>query len=228
MRLSLLFLVPLMQACGDEPAPPQPAVATPSPEPAGREMPAQTAGGPGTIKGTIETAWLRRYEVIVYLEKIPGEFEPPAEKPRIDQKSKIFVPHLLPILKGTTVTYVNGDDTEHNVYFVQPDGAKLNLGTGKGDWSKDHTFEKAGVYAHRCNIHDEMSAFLIAFENPFFAHVPKNVKKTGEFTIERVPAGTWTLKVWCEKFYETPDDTFNRGFEVAVEEGKTTEIVLKP
>ena len=138
------------------------------------------------------------------------------------------MPHVLPVVQGTTIRYLNHDDTKHNVYFIQPDGKKVSLGTGRVDWSKDHMMDQAGVYVHHCNIHDEMTAYVFV-GNPYYALVKKQASRTpAEFKIEGVPAGDYELHVWCEKFYRQKGHKFNRVWEVSIKLGEETNIDVKP
>lgn len=183
----------------------------------------------GTLSGTLKSVWLRKYPMLIYLESVAGEFKPPQTKPTIDQKNKMFVPHLLPVLEGTIVQYLNHDDTKHNIYFVQPDNQKVNLGTGMANWSKDHTMDQIGVYAHRCNIHDEMSAYVVVMDNPFYALIDRKAgRDPAEFKLEGVPEGDYKLHVWCEKFYNQKNHKFNRAWDVSIKAGEETKIEVKP
>ncbi|MFQ5776574.1 MAG: hypothetical protein ACE5IP_01040 [Terriglobia bacterium] len=191
----------------------------------GGDLPTQA----GTLSGTFKSVWLRKYPMVVYLEKVDGNFKPAREKPVIDQKNKMFVPHVVPAVKGTTVRYLNHDDTKHNIYFIQPDGKKVNLGTGTANWSKEHQMDQAGVYVHRCNIHDEMSAFVVVLDNPYYALIGKRAsKKPAGFKIEGVPAGQYKLRVWCEKFFAQEGHKFNRTWDVSIKAGEETTVALKP
>lgn len=181
----------------------------------------------GTIVGTLKSPWLGRYPMVVYLEAADGRFTPPKEKPQLDQKNKMFVPHVITAVQGTTIHYVNNDDTKHNVYFVQPDGKQVNLGDGITGWSKDQKMDQIGVYPHRCNVHEEMSAFLVVTQNPFFAVLEKG-KAEQKFRLDGVPPGNYKLRVWCEKFYENKSHAFNRPWEVTIQDGRETVIEVKP
>ncbi|MCH7909319.1 MAG: hypothetical protein IIB38_06850 [Candidatus Hydrogenedentes bacterium] len=200
-------------------------------DPAGRgEAVADTGVGTGgSIVGTLSSVWLRKYPMIVYLDGVEGNFRLREETPVLDQKNKAFVPHVIALMRGTTVHYVNHDDVKHNVYFVAPDETNLNLGTGTEDWSRDHTMDQAGVYAHRCNVHDEMSAYIISFTNPFFTLIDKGpTRKTAGFRLDGVPAGTYQLRVWCEKYYDQEGHPFNTPWEVTVQDGQETVLEVKP
>jgi plastocyanin len=152
----------------------------------------------GTIAGDV-TAHPPKFRagVVVHLDKVPGSFRPPARPAVIDQKGMIFIPHVVAVLKGGTVTFKNSDAVRHNVF--SPDGEKYNLGTWGQNESKSYTFKTPGVYHQLCNVHPEMLGFVVVLENPYFAVT----NAEGKFEIPNVPPGTYTLKTWSEKLPET-------------------------
>ena len=131
---------------------------------------------------------------MVFLEKVDGVFIPSEEKPVLDQKNMIFIPHILPVLVGTTVKFPNSDNVTHNVFSPSPT-KKFNLGTYASGVVRELTFDTPGVIAVLCNVHAEMSAFIVVLENPYFAVTGPD----GKFTINNVPAGTYTVNYWHEK-----------------------------
>jgi len=168
------------------------------------------------ITGVVKTPWVRRYPAVVYIEKVAGEFQPPKEKPFMSQKSLVFEPHILPVVKGTTIDFTNDDNVVHNV-FAPPGSAKaFNLGTYGVGVSKTITFNDLGEVTLLCNVHPEMNAYILILQNPYFTVTDKK----GNFIIEDVPPGKYTLKVWHEKLKDT-------GKEVTVEQGKQTTIVFE-
>lgn len=151
----------------------------------------------GTIKGKITTIGVKDAgDVVVYIEQAPGEFKPPTEHAKMDQKNLTFIPHVLPILAGTTVDFLNSDDVLHNVFSPDKCAGRFNLGSWPKGEVRSHTFTQPDCQAViLCNIHAEMEARVVVLQNPYFY-------KTGEggaFTIDNVPAGKYTLKVWHEK-----------------------------
>jgi len=174
------------------------------------------ADSAGTIKGVVKTQWVKRYEGLVYIDKVEGKtFLPPKEKVFMGQKNLVFKPHVLPILKGTTVDFTNDDTTVHNV-FAPPGSAKqFNLGTYGVGVTKTETFDALGVVPLLCNVHAEMAGFIIVLQNPYYAVTDK----AGNFEIKGVPPGTYKLKFWHEKLKETSQD-------VTVEAGKTVSVEI--
>jgi len=167
-------------------------------------------GATGTIEGAIKNRWLSRIEGAVYVERIEGkEFEPPKEKAVMDQKNTVFVPHVLVVVKGTTVSFPNSDSVRHNVFSSKGSSVPFNLGTYDPGATKDVVFDKPGENSLLCNVHSEMSAFVIVSETPYFA-VTEN---KGQFKIENVPPGKYKLTAWHEKLK-------SKTIDVTVEAGK--------
>ena len=64
-----------------------------------------------------------------------------------------------------------------------------------------------------CNVHAEMSAYVLVLENPYFSVTGKD----GVFKIENVPPGTYKVSAWHEKLRTVTQD-------VTVEAGKTANV----
>ncbi len=92
-------------------------------------VPVFAAENTGSLTGKISVFRARRSaDVVVYLADVPGTFKPPADHPRMDQKNLVFVPHVLPVVVGTTVEFANSDNVKHNVYSGS-ETKRFNLGT---------------------------------------------------------------------------------------------------
>jgi plastocyanin len=162
----------------------------------GSGRPARAAGGGGRISGTVTATGLSsNANAVVYVEHVPGTFKP--SQVEMDQKGKEFVPHVLPILNGATVRFLNSDPFDHNVF--SPDHEKFDLGTWGQGQSKDYTFDKCSkfpcAYTLLCSIHPEMEGFIVVLRNPYFAQTDAE----GRYVIRNVPPGTYTLGVWHPK-----------------------------
>jgi plastocyanin len=153
----------------------------------------------GEIKGKVTAQGMRSaQDIAVYVDAIPGKtFTPPANAPVEDQKHMTFVPHVLVVLKGTTVQFLNSDPVGHNVYWPSIDRNKKlahNLGTWPQGHEKSFTFNDLGVAPLLCNVHPEMSGYVVVVSTPYFAVTDKE----GNFEIKDVPDGSYTLKTWSE------------------------------
>ena len=154
----------------------------------------------GDVKGKVTASGLRSPEnIAVYIDSIPGKtFPPPAQQAAMDQHHLAFVPHVLVVLKGTTVDFKNEDPVGHNVYWPAINrNRKLahNMGTWPQGISKPFTFNDLGDVPLLCNVHPEMSGYIIVVPTPYFALTDKD----GSFTIKDVPPGKYTLKTWSEQ-----------------------------
>jgi plastocyanin len=152
------------------------------------------------VTGTITAKGLRHSgDIVVSLEADGLSAEVPAAPAKMDQKNILFVPHVLPIVLGTTVRFYNSDHEPHNVY--SPEG-RYNLGTWPFGETRDYTFERPGVFTQLCRIHPDMLAFVVVVETPYFTVTDKG----GRFRIEGVPAGEYRLVAWSEEYdyFEEP------------------------
>lgn len=159
-----------------------------------------TVASAGTIKGKIVIPKARTLaDVVVYVAEAPGKFSPPKKHVVMDQKDLAFEPHVLPILVGTTVDFLNSDQVLHNVFTPDKCAKKFNLGTWPKGQTRSFTFDKADCApVVLCNVHPEMEGFIVVLQNPYFAVTGKS----GLFSIPDVPEGKYTLKVWNRKFLD--------------------------
>lgn len=152
----------------------------------------------GDITGTIKAIGVKHPgNAIIYIEKIEGKtFEAPKGHAEIDQKDLTFTPHVLPIVAGTTVDFLNSDGVLHNVFTPDKCAEKFNLGTWPKGEKRSFTFNNIGCTpVLLCNVHPEMEAFVVVMQNPYFAVSKEN----GSYTIKDVPPGKYTLTIWHEK-----------------------------
>jgi plastocyanin len=154
----------------------------------------------GDVKGKVTVQRIKSAEnIAVYIDAIPGkEFAAPTQPVVVDQKSLKFSPHVVVVLKGTTVEFLNSDPVGHNVYWPSIGGNKKlahNLGTWPQGQKKSYQFNDLGAAPLLCNVHPEMSGYVVVVPTPYFAVTDKD----GNFEIKGVPAGTYTLKTWSEE-----------------------------
>ena len=139
-------------------------------------------------------------ESVVYVDAIAGNtFPAPAEHPVMDQKGLLFQPHLLVILQGTTVDFLNSDKVAHNVFWPSlMQGSKKLPGKNLGTWpqgeKRPFKFDQPGVAALLCNVHPEMAAYIVVSPTPYFA----TTDKSGNYKIENVPDGQYNVVAWHE------------------------------
>jgi plastocyanin len=165
-------------------------------------------GEPGSIKGRVKSPYTRLAVGVVYIKRVDGvTFQIPKKNAMMDQKNLVFTPHVLPVLVGSSVDFPNSDSVRHNVFSRKGGSQDFNLGTYDAGLVKSVKFEKTGVTHLGCNVHAEMSAYIVVCQNPYFAVMDKK----GNFEIPKVPPGKWQLTFFHEKM-----------------KAKTVQVVVKP
>lgn len=168
------------------------------------------AASGGTIEGTIKV-WRTKVttdgpksgkEVVVYLEKVgDNTFPAPTKHARLDQKGLVFIPHVVAILKGTTVEFLNSDHDRHNVYLLfEKSGKELDLGTWKPGDVRSRKFDEVDAAVALCKLHLEMEAYVVVLPNPFFTVAAiDDATQQARYAIKDVPPGKYTLLAWHKK-----------------------------
>jgi plastocyanin len=137
---------------------------------------------------------------VVYVDTIAGKsFPAPEQHPVVNQKGLQILPHILVVQTGTTVDFLNSDKVAHNVFWpsVQGGGKKApghNLGTWPQGEKRSFKFDQAGVAPILCNVHPEMSGYLVIVPTPYFVQTDNS----GDYKIDNVPDGQYTVTAWHE------------------------------
>ena len=149
----------------------------------------------GTISGQVSGV---AGQSVVYVDTISGKtFPAPTQHPVVDQRGLVFQPHVTAVQVGTTVDFLNSDSVAHNVFWTSIGGNKKlshNLGTWPKGEKKSFKFDSPGAVPILCNVHPEMSAYLVVAPTPYFAVSDQ----TGTYKIENVPDGSYTVTAWHE------------------------------
>jgi plastocyanin len=183
----------------------------------------------GTITGTVKVRGLPSpANVLVYVAKAPAvNVDLSGVKFTMDQRDLTFVPHVLPVLVGSNVQFPNDDKVAHNVFSLSRT-KPFNLGSYGPGVSKSVLFDKAGVVELRCDVHAEMSAYILVMENPYWAvtdekgqfKIPDQayLAQHGIKGLKDLPPGTYVVKTWNEKL---------KTQEATVEVPKDGEVTLQ-
>jgi plastocyanin len=113
--------------------------------------------------------------------------------PRLVQKNKSFIPHLLVVPVGSAVEFPNRDPFFHNVFSLF-EGKRFDLGLYETGSARLVHFDQPGISYIFCNIHPDMSAVVIALNTRWYAISDA----AGQLSIPDVPYGRYTLHAWNE------------------------------
>ena len=109
----------------------------------------------------------------------------------IDQRRETYLPRVTILRVGGSLVFTNSDTTMHQVYSFSAI-KQFQFETDKGQTSKPVIFDKAGIAAIGCNIHDNMVAYVFVSDAPFA--VLTDAK--GHTRIGDLPVGSYRARVW--------------------------------
>ena len=163
---------------------------------------APKTGGSAEIIGMVKKGSGKIAGAVVSITEVSGSYSAPSKPVVMNQQDKEFLPHVLAIMKGSTVRFENSDPFFHNV-FSSSRVQSFNVSQEKkGDYT-DVKFPNSGIVPIKCHIHASMKAYIVVLPNPFFGVS----NGSGIFRINNVPAGTYTLKIWSEEGSKTESIT---------------------
>jgi hemoglobin len=112
----------------------------------------------------------------------------------IEQRNKTFAPHLMAVPVGSTVAFPNFDAIYHNVFSLsQPQ--RFDLGMYKSGDMRQVVFDKPGIIRLGCNIHANMSAYLVVVDAPHYAVSDSG----GELAFRSLKPGKYKVQAWSER-----------------------------
>ena len=135
--------------------------------------------------------------------KVAQRAKPPPDA--VDQVDKQFVPYVKAVFLGSKVRFPNSDHIRHQVYSFSP-AKKFELPLYAGTDAPPVVFDKPGVVVLGCNIHDWMVGYIYVSETPFFA----KTEAAGKATIDDLPPGEYTVRVWHPSMEHGEDSTTRR------------------
>jgi plastocyanin len=113
----------------------------------------------------------------------------------IVQANKAFQPMVAVVTVGTPVNFPNQDTVRHHVYSFSP-VKRFELKLYVGTPAAPVVFDKPGVSVLGCNIHDQMAAWVVIVETPWFARTDAQ----GRARLPDVPPGRHQLRTWHADF----------------------------
>ncbi|TVV76834.1 methylamine utilization protein [Sphingomonas solaris] len=109
----------------------------------------------------------------------------------VAQQNIQFTRYVLIVPVGAQVSFPNRDKVRHHVYSFSK-AKRFELKLYGQEEARTVTFDKPGVVALGCNIHDPMTAFIMVVDTRFAARTDAS----GRVSITGVPGGNVNLRVW--------------------------------
>ena len=112
----------------------------------------------------------------------------------IEQRNKTFAPHLMAVPVGSTVAFPNFDSIYHNVFSLSAP-QRFDLGLYKSGDMRQVVFDKPGIIRLGCNIHANMSAYLVVVDAPHYVVSEQD----GNFSFRSLRPGKYRVQAWSEQ-----------------------------
>jgi len=132
---------------------------------------------------------------VVSLQNIPPgakrNWNFPAAK--MDQKQCAFIPRVVIVPVGGTVEFLNSDRLLHNVRSAGKENPPFNRAQPHAR-SISFAFKQPELLRVDCDLHSWMRGWVVVADHPFYAVT----NEQGEFILDNVPRGKYTLQVWQE------------------------------
>jgi hypothetical protein len=146
-------------------------------------------------------------DTVIWLEQIPGKSEqkltrapfhwfwkkrvPPPPLRQLVESGLCYHPHVLAIATGSELVIHNQDTVWHGPFSVSP-AHEFDLGKIAPSRADTLSFDSTGVVAVRCDIHPDMSAFVVVTPN----HAFTQPDSSGAWRLPELPAGHYVVHAW--------------------------------
>ena len=136
----------------------------------------------------------------------------------MDQVDRAFQPDLLVVPVGSTIEFPNSDSVSHQIYSFSP-AKRFQLPLYRGKPYPPVQFADAGIVTLGCNIHDEMLAYVLVTEAPYFGRTDASGAWSGE-----VSRGRYRVSIWHPRLREEAADLER---ELTVQDSDRAELTLR-
>ena len=139
--------------------------------------------------------------VVVTAHPTTGPTHPASPvKAVMDQVNRSFSPDLLVIPVDSSVAFPNSDSVSHQIYSFSPP-KRFQLPLYRGKPYPPVVFDQPGLVTLGCNIHDEMLAYVVVTDAPFFGRT----NTTGAWSAD-VPGGGYRVSIWHPRIRDDARD----------------------
>jgi plastocyanin len=134
-----------------------------------------------------------RSRVVLYLEgpSPSAASRPTSDQVQVKQIDRRFLPDLVVVPVGSTVSFPNMDPIFHNIFSLSRPKT-FDLGTYDKGETRKVQFPKPGIVDVYCHLHPNMAATIVVTPNRWYAQPDRS----GQYQIPDVPPGLYTLVAW--------------------------------
>jgi hypothetical protein len=159
-----------------------------------------------------------RYAVVSLTDITAGKPVPRDRAVTLDNVKCAFAPHVVAASVGQMLIMHNSDPFLHDAHALMGERTLFNVAIPKG-MTVRKPLAYAGLIHINCNVrHTWMHAYLFVAEHPY----DTVTNDAGQFTIDGIPPGTYTLRVWHELLGSS-----ERSVTVAAGQATTVDVDLQ-
>ncbi len=131
---------------------------------------------------------------VVALKGVKQKASPPSTHPVSVQRGATFIPRVMAMVKGTVIDFINEDPFQHGIRS-KSQASRFNLALPRRGIKATVDFPRTGVVEMTCKFREHMRGYVVVMDHSLFAVT----NQRGEFVIQNVPPGTYTLQAWHER-----------------------------
>ncbi len=136
--------------------------------------------------------------VVVYLKDIRAGKPMVPVVADLDQSGCTYVPHVQALPVGSTLNLLNNDPLLHNIHALEGGSTIFNYAMPGSVRKIPKRLTRSGFVTLKCDVHAWMNGVVAVLDNPYFAVTDAS----GNFTIDEIPPGTYTVAAWQERLGE--------------------------
>jgi Carboxypeptidase regulatory-like domain len=141
-------------------------------------------------------------------------FDLPDSPAVLEHKGRRYDPHVLGIRAGQPLLILNNDPTHNNTHPTPRNNPEWNQTQPPGAPPVERVFLRPETFIpFKSNHHPWQKAYVGVFSHPFFA----TSDALGQYKIEGLPPGQYTVVAWHERFGE-------KTVEISVAQGEAKNI----
>ena len=127
------------------------------------------------------------------------QFAPQQTAVELNQKGCQFVPRIIALRKGQTLSVKNSDPVSHNIHPIPRENREWNQQQSPGTPDLERRFGFPEVMIPvKCNVHSWMHSYIAVLDHPYFAITSAD----GSFHFANLPPGNYVVAAWHEQLGE--------------------------
>jgi plastocyanin len=158
-------------------------------------------------------------DAVVTVEPVGRRSSPPAPiRAVMDQMHRMFMPEVVVVPVGSTVSFPNSDSVSHQIYSFSA-AKRFQLPLYRGKPYPPLLFDHVGVVVLGCNIHDWMIGYIDVTDAPFYG----TTDAQGSWSAQ-LPAGQYEITVWHPRMRESTPTLVR---ELSIDAGDRAALTLQ-